>query len=78
MVSAKEHNDPNGKATDRDEIRYLQLVDRMSAWIPAERRTATAENVRWFLRQGAPLAQGSWYVDEMITLAKKILNKEER
>lgn len=75
VISPRDYNDTGGTATDRDVFRYLQVLDEMGDLIPQSRKTSAPEDVRWFLRQGAVKATGSWYLDEAVSLAQRILNK---
>ena len=70
-------SDPNKGATDRDHVRYTYLLSQMGSTIPRTRQTSDPQNVRWFLRQGAILVSDSWYLDEAVTLAQRILNQQE-
>lgn len=76
MISPRKHNDPRGIATDRDVFRYLEVLDEMGDTVPMSRKTSAPEDVRWFLRQGAVKATGSWHLDEAVSLAQRILNKQ--
>lgn len=77
MSTAQVHHQDRKKATDRDHVRYVRILDRMGDKIPKTRRTSDPENVRWFLRQGAVLVMDSTDLNEAISLGQKILNSHQ-
>lgn len=63
------------KATDREELDYLHLLDEFGNTIPKERRTLKIEDINWFLRKGAIMVSSHQNFDEAVLLAQKVLNK---
>lgn len=50
--------------------RFERLISSMN--IPAERKTFSVSNVRWFLRNGAIINRGHQNFNDALALAKKL------
>lgn len=57
----------------RDEARWERAVARYSE-IPENRKNATPENLRWFLRNGAVLLRNHPEAEDAVRFAQKALD----